>query len=483
MPSQGLASDTMVRTTTGVKPVSDIQIGDYLYDAANRPVACIGVAQPVTGALKKITYTEFDSKAKSSFTCAPGFRLSLTATMTTPSLCTTINAVQWFTRCERTLTLQGDGNLHLDADSSSVELDDKSAVRFAAIGKSFDSFACGCKGFRRVAPRFDTEGQAQGALFFLRGDRHDVIDPLIVRDGDKFNLTLEEYGRLCNNEVKRSRLKLHRAPLSFDTSTVSAEAQNLPVDPYFLGLWLGDGHADNTRITSSDPEIAAWLQSYVDRLNGSVKNAGPKLCLAKRLNHKAGSRLENGYARKCDSFVYRITCPHGGAQLRYNPVLDGLRKLDILNNKSGGIPSSYMTADEDTRLAVIAGLIDSDGTYRKAQNNYRILQQTEEHKKIVYDLKELAISCGISATGVDVEMRRSKLAPERKPCYIVYLGKGSHKFQKHLLLDRKKMNLQRAHINHDTRPFTISDAPNGEYREIEVSGAQFLLANGLIVCN
>ncbi|KAK9376385.1 uncharacterized protein V1513DRAFT_430213 [Lipomyces chichibuensis] len=420
MPSQGLASDTLVRTTTGDKPVGDIQIGDYLYDAANREVPCIGVAQPVTGALKKITYTEFDSSAKSSFTCTPGFRLSLTAAYTTPSMTTKPNAVQWFTRCERPHTLQGDGYLNLDANSSSVELDDHSAFRFAAIRKSFDSFACGCKAFRRVKPHFTTESQAQLAHSLLRGNRHHVMDPLIVRDGDKFILTLEEYGRLCNNEVKRAHLLLYRAPLSFDLSTAFTDPQDLPLDPYFLGLWLGDGDAGRTRISSADPEIAAWLQSYVDRLNSSAKEGAPKLHLAKYLHHPAGRKIGNCGVTNIDTFMYSIACSEGNRP-GCNPVLDGLRKLGLLHNKSIGIPSSYMNADEDTRLAVIAGLLDSDGTYRKKVNNYRLVQATEGHKKIVYDLKELARSCGICITGVHVEMRRNELVPEGKPAYTICL--------------------------------------------------------------
>jgi glutamate synthase (NADPH/NADH) len=33
-----LASDTLVRTTTGIKPVAEIDAGDFLYDDHNRPV-------------------------------------------------------------------------------------------------------------------------------------------------------------------------------------------------------------------------------------------------------------------------------------------------------------------------------------------------------------------------------------------------------------------------------------------------------------
>ncbi|KAK9248124.1 hypothetical protein V1506DRAFT_353551 [Lipomyces tetrasporus] len=191
--------------TTSVKSVRDIEIGDYLYDAANRPALCIGVSQPATATPKKITYMEFDSRAKSSFKCTPGVRLSLAATNITPIPSMSIKAVVWFTRCDRTHTRQGDGDLHLDTDSSSVELDVTSAMRFAAIRKYCDNSCCGCKGFRRVGPRFATERQARLALSFFRGDHYHVIDPLIVRDGDKFNPNWRSMSEYAVRQSKTSK--------------------------------------------------------------------------------------------------------------------------------------------------------------------------------------------------------------------------------------------------------------------------------------
>jgi hypothetical protein len=48
---------------------------------------------------------------------------------------------------------------------------------------------------------------------------------------------------------------------------------------------------------------------------------------------------------------------------------------------------------------------------------------TEGHRKIVYDLKELASSCGISVTGVNLEMRKNWLGAEcpPTPAYSVLL--------------------------------------------------------------
>ncbi|KAJ8098152.1 hypothetical protein POJ06DRAFT_296709 [Lipomyces tetrasporus] len=610
--SQGLASDTLVRTTTGAKRVGDVQVDDYLYDAGNRPTLCTGVAPPATDQLKKIMYHEFDSSEWTSFTCTPDHRLTLTTTGTRP--CISGNRVFWFTRCDRQLPVKEACDLHLDilsdyfyqdlvrgdnhpepatvhayietaretihtsmdiyldvlssrraeadevdsmdkvfqdvgstdevfsidelnqltgdlnvpsaeyslpeepfvqwdlassqsthsyvpssqppppdgdprsssplSDSSSAYLDNAHADRFAAVRKSLDSINCDCGGLRRVGRRFKTEEQMQLALKILQGDLHHLVDPLIVNDGEEFSMTIGEYERLCSKEVKRLYLKLYRTPLVFHPSTLSAGPQALLVDPYFLGLWLGDGDAANTRITSSDPETPVWLKSYVDRLNSS-KQPDDNLYLAETLTHAAGTVMANGYRSNCDVFQYRIACLQLRPGKTNNPVLDGLRRLGLLGNKNGGIPHEYMAADEDTRLAVIAGLIDSDGSYNKRDNNYRFTQATDGHRKIVYDLKELALSCGISVTGVSLHMTTSPFTAENPhtPVYAIYLGKGSEKFQKHLLIPRKKMTGAKTYYSHDARPFKVVDAPAGEYTALEVRGGQFQLANRLVVYN
>ena len=41
----------------------------------------------------------------------------------------------------------------------------------------------------------------------------------------------------------------------------------LPIDPYYLGLWLGDGNSRNTGITSIDKEIISYIENYAKKLN------------------------------------------------------------------------------------------------------------------------------------------------------------------------------------------------------------------------
>ncbi|KAK9323307.1 hypothetical protein V1517DRAFT_337990 [Lipomyces orientalis] len=645
-PSQGLASDTLVRTTAGLKRVGDIQIGDCLYDERNRPTLCIGVAPPATGQLKKITYREFDSSAYTSFTCTPGHPITLT--LTTIRACASRNAVIWPTRCDRKQTVKEACDLHLDilsdyfyhdlvvgdihpqpaavhayvekvldqhyhpghqdkyskciddylelahapgldqareaihacmdsyleqlstptsgaeadevdytddvfqdldstdevfdldesneltgdrnapdpehffpekpfveldlpssqsthtyvpssqppppdddmrssspwSGSSSIDLDNARADRFATVRKSLDRIDCDCGGLRKVHRYFKNEEQAQLAVKILKSDLHHLIDPSIVREGEEFSMTVEEFEPLCCKEIKLKHLKLYRAPLQFDLSTVSTGPQALPLDPYFLGLWLGDGSVNSTDISvgGGDHETLTWLRSYVDRLNRS-RPPHDKLYVSENLKHPAGTVTANGFVGNYDVFAYRIACRRLGPGRTNNPVLEGLRKLGILSDKSGGIPAEYLAADEDTRLAVIAGLIDSDGSYDKSKNGYKFSQMTEGHRNIVDDLKKLAVSTGISVKGVSIEMKLNTAigASHRTPVYCIRLGKGSEKFQKYLCLPRKKMNRVHTYYNNDARPITISDEPDGEYRAIQVSGSKFQLANRLIV--
>ena len=52
--------------------------------------------------------------------------------------------------------------------------------------------------------------------------------------------------------------------------------QKVPIDPYFFGLWLGDGTSENTSITSIDKEIIDFIYEYAEKLGLSVNNN--KLC-------------------------------------------------------------------------------------------------------------------------------------------------------------------------------------------------------------
>src|SRR5699024_5995593 len=46
-----------------------------------------------------------------------------------------------------------------------------------------------------------------------------------------------------------------------NTQPLDLPAAELPIDPYVLGAWLGDGHSAAARYTSNDPEIATFIEA------------------------------------------------------------------------------------------------------------------------------------------------------------------------------------------------------------------------------
>lgn len=111
----------------------------------------------------------------------------------------------------------------------------------------------------------------------------------------------------------------------------------LPLDPYFVGLWLGDGARSKPHVTTADPGIVDYMRGLADAhgLRVSLYDCRPE--------------------RNC--WCVRLV----GSKGRENPITTKLRKLGIYDSKA--IPHAYLTASRDDRLRLLAGLLDSDGYY------------------------------------------------------------------------------------------------------------------------
>jgi hypothetical protein len=107
--------------------------------------------------------------------------------------------------------------------------------------------------------------------------------------------------------------------IALTTPLVLPEA-DLPVSPYVLGVWLGDGHSASGRYSSDDPEIADFIRS-------------------------------EGYevSKRSHDFLWQI----------YD-LQPSLRKLGVLGDKH--IPEVYLRSSISQRLQLLQGLMDTDGT-------------------------------------------------------------------------------------------------------------------------
>jgi recombination protein RecA len=156
--------------------------------------------------------------------------------------------------------------------------------------------------------------------------------------------------------------RLMRAPVSFNENQ-----EDLPIDPYFLGLWLGDGTSESSDITSADEEIGRFLEDY-----------------AKELGHEFRKKQ---YKDKCPSYV--IVDPNN-YQCGGRPLRSILKEIGVLNNKH--IPHCYKTASIESRRRLFAGIIDSDG-YASGQNIDLCLKS----KQLITDVMFVARSLGFKS--------------------------------------------------------------------------------------
>ncbi len=145
--------------------------------------------------------------------------------------------------------------------------------------------------------------------------------------------TQEMIGDLRAAHARRYELPLLTAPVRLPERAV-------PMDPYALGLLLGDGcltGSTTPSFSTADPEIAVALEAALD---GIV------------LRHRGGP----------DYGINRIEAP-GDVATMENPVTRVARELSLLGTGSNTkfVPESYLRNSAGVRLAVLQGLLDSAG--------------------------------------------------------------------------------------------------------------------------
>lgn len=190
-------------------------------------------------------------------------------------------------------------------------------------------------------------------------------DPLRTKKQEVVNITVSDYLKL-NNAQK----SWHRGYIS---NSVKFNKRDITVDPYFIGLWLGDGSSNNTRITigEKDREILTdFLKEYCEEF---------QLCKF--------SEYKDLRSTKLPVSTYGIVNDRGNSGVVKNELLILMREYNLLNNKH--IPDDYLYNSEENRLSLLAGLIDSDGS--KEGRNYTI---TQKNKKLSEQIVFLSRSLG-----------------------------------------------------------------------------------------
>lgn len=133
--------------------------------------------------------------------------------------------------------------------------------------------------------------------------------------------------------------KIWRIPMVKPISFKKSEA--LPVDPYIMGVLLGDGHLAHhpTTFTPGDELVPAEVEKVLP----------------------PGTRLSRVESNGADNFTI-VTEPRSAP----NPVRNAIRAMNLsgISSDNRFIPDEYLYASVEDRISLLQGLLDTDGELR-----------------------------------------------------------------------------------------------------------------------
>ena len=273
---------------------------------------------------------------------------------------------------------------------------------------------------------------------------------------------------------------------------------DLPLAPYALGVWLGDGHTAGARCTTADPEIVVHLEAeglvvrpqageLLYGLSLPVSIVPDRACVVcgaaftpQTSQVRTCGRSCGGRAKVVSIPVPAPTCPDCGGPSSglarcaacfhdhdHGPVHALLRGPGVLGDNH--VPASYLRASEAQRRALLAGLMDTDGTVAPTGS----LQFAVTSERLARDVHELVLSlghrCSIATKRVEGRSEASST------CFTVTWTTDERVFRlerKHLAhKDRSRSTLARTRLRWITSVAQVASVP---VRCVEVDNTDHL---------
>jgi hypothetical protein len=261
-----------------------------------------------------------------------------------------------------------------------------------------------------------------------------------IKIGTQVIISVEEY--LKKTKTWKKNFKLIRS------SGIEWEHKDVKLDPYFLGVWLGDGTSTKPEITNIDPEIIEYCEQYADE-------------------------LELMFSKTAAKYAYRFSSYAGKGT---NPIINYIKDYGLYNNKH--IPFDYKITSRQSRLELLAGIIDTDGSlYLKG---YDIIQKS---KKLMDDIVFVARSLGFSANMTKCKKSCKGLRREGTYYRCMIYGHGVEEIPCKVKRKQIRENSTR-NKNNLVSGFNVIPKGEGEYYGFELDGNRlFLLETFDIVKN
>jgi superfamily II DNA or RNA helicase len=263
---------------------------------------------------------------------------------------------------------------------------------------------------------------------------------LSVKDPDILDISVKDF--LSLSKTVRDQLKLYHVPVEF-------EEKDVAIDPYMIGLWLGDGTSLQPCITTNDEEIVRYIQDF---------------CCRHRLSTQDSSGTRCPTYRVCDDKTI-------------NSFSEQLRVYNLLGNKH--IPNIYKCNNRSNRLKLLAGLVDSDGYM--VGNCYEI---TQKNRKLAYDILYLVRSLGLMG-GISKCYKNCMYNGEERGAYyyrVSFHGTGVEDIP--VLLERKRSSPHKQIKNSMESGFSAVPIEDRDYYGFTIDGNhRFLLGDFTVTHN
>jgi phosphate starvation-inducible protein PhoH and related proteins len=186
--------------------------------------------------------------------------------------------------------------------------------------------------------------------------------------------------------IKQAHQNRFEIPL---TKPIEFPMQAVPLDPYALGLLLGDGcltTSTTPTFATNDPELAQALETTIPDI---------------QLFHKT----------PVDYVLQRKGGGGRGGVITANPLTATLRELGLAGTRSSTkfVPQIYLWNSSEVRLGVLQGLLDTDGGPVRQQGRTCRIQYSTNSAQLRDDVMFLVRSLG------GVSYSRTRKVEDKKP--------------------------------------------------------------------
>ena len=374
------------------------------------------------------------------------------------------------------------------------------------------------------------------------GDNYKVIGKHLLTLKDKndnvVDISAEDFCNLPRYKQKRF--------FKYACAGIEWPYAKIDLDPYILGIWLGNGISRGDGFISDDIEIIkSWYNWCIinnceithvkgNRYNINSVNESkhipigynnmsdcvgcskkPSLLCAssvelqelikiatidERLRYKNLSKLSSGQKALLSTtnehlielYNWKMSAEESyksldksakkSKNIKSNKFIDLLKQYNLIQNKH--IPREYLVNDRNTRLKLLSGLIDTDG---KVHQKSYIFSKSTRKLSLFNDIVDLSRSLGFNTSITSYHKRETELFPEERESAVLtrhYMMKISGNISEiKVNIHRKKYFEEKSTFIQSTIDVKIADV--GKYVGWSVIGKtpRFLLGDGTVTHN